>query len=130
MSKEARLAALEALYGAEARSGEPDLSGLSARAKRMVSGVVDHRDELDATLSTASRGWRVERMPVVDRCILRLALFELAHTDTPTAVAIDEAVELAKTYSTARSGRFVNGVLGALVDSGAVRGDDGPETTP
>jgi N utilization substance protein B len=58
-------------------------------------------------------------MPVVDRCVLRLAVYELTFTDTPTAVVIDEAVELAKTYSTARSGRFVNGVLGAIADAAA-----------
>jgi transcription antitermination protein NusB len=59
-------------------------------------------------------GWRVDRMPAVDRTILRLALYELRHTSTPLAVVIDEAVELAKRYSTERSGSFVNGVLGKL----------------
>ena len=66
---------------------------------------------------TAATGWRVERMPAVDRALLRLALFELRHTDTPVAVVISEAVELAKEYSTQRSGSFVNGVLGNLVGS-------------
>jgi N utilization substance protein B len=56
-------------------------------------------------------------MPAVDRNVLRLGLYELRYTDTPVGVAISEAVELAKTYSTERSGAFVNGVLGALVDA-------------
>jgi N utilization substance protein B len=82
----------------------------------MVEGVTKHQVDLDATITQASRGWRVERMPMVDRCVLRLAVYELTFTDTPVAVVIDEAVEIAKTYSTERSGRFVNGVLGAIAD--------------
>ncbi len=114
---EPRVAALEALYAAESTGAqEPDLEGLGGRAGRLAAGAWDRRAELDAELATASSGWRVERMPAVDRNILRLALYELRYTDTPLAVVIDEAVELAKTYSTSRSGAFVNGVLGALVD--------------
>ena len=111
------MAALEAMYAAESLDQAPEPEGLNARARRMVNGVDAHQDDLDAAIERASRGWRVDRMPVVDRCILRLAVYELTMTDTPTAVVIDEAVELAKTYSTARSGRFVNGVLGAIADS-------------
>jgi len=118
VSKEARIAALEVLYGAEASASEPDLKGLPARARRMVEGVTEHMDDLDAAITRASHGWRIERMPMVDRCILRLALYELTFTDTPVAVVIDEAVEITKTYSTERSGRFVNGVLGAIADAG------------
>lgn len=114
---EPRVAALEALYAAESTGAEkPDLDGLGRRAARLAAGTWDRRAQLDAEIATASSGWRVERMPAVDRNILRLALYELRHTDTPLAVVIDEAVELAKTYSTSRSGAFVNGVLGALVD--------------
>jgi N utilization substance protein B len=122
VSKEVRVAALEALYAAEAVGTGPDRSGLSARAKRLVDGVTAHRAELNELIAGVSRGWRIDRMPPVDRCVLRLAVYELVHTDTPPAVVIDEAVELAKTYSTARSGSFVNGILGALVDA---RGADG-----
>ena len=117
MSTEARVVALEALYAAESLGESPVGSDLPARAKRMVEGVATHLADLDGAIERASRGWRVDRMAVVDRCVLRLALFELLHTDTPTAVVIDQAVELAKTYSTARSGRFVNGVLGAIADA-------------
>ena len=128
MSKEARVAALEALYAAETLGTGPELSGLSSRAKRLVAGVADRLAELDGMIASVSKGWRIDRMPPVDRCVLRLALYELVHTDTPPAVVIDEAVELAKTYSTGRSGAFVNGVLGALVDGGIATEDGGSET--
>jgi N utilization substance protein B len=118
VSKEARVAALELLYAADVRGEVPNLEGAGGRARRMAEGVWHHLSELDEELSTASRGWRVERMPAVDRSVLRLALYELRHTDTPLAVVIDEAVELAKRYSTARSGSFVNGVLGKLAEVG------------
>lgn len=115
---EPRVAALEALYAAEAvASGEPDIAGLPKRAAALAMGTWAHRGELDAELQTAARGWRIERMPAVDRNILRLALYELRHTTTPTAVVISEAVALAKAYSTGRSGAFVNGVLGTLAAS-------------
>ena len=91
------------------------MAGLSARARKLVSGVWESRRELDKEIAAASTGWRLERMPAVDRAVLRLALFELRHTETPVGVVISEAVELAKQYSTARSGAFVNGVLAALV---------------
>jgi transcription antitermination protein NusB len=114
---EARELALEALYQADQRGLPPEdaVAGLPARAARMVRGVLEQRSELDRAIDRASSGWRVERMPVVDRAVLRLALYELRNQpSTPTAVVINEAVELAKTYSTERSGRFVNGVLSRL----------------
>jgi transcription antitermination protein NusB len=114
---EARELALEALYQADQRGLPPEdaVAGLPARAARMVRGVLEQRSELDQAIDRASSGWRVERMPVVDRAVLRLALYELRNQpSTPTAVVINEAVELAKTYSTERSGRFVNGVLSRL----------------
>ena len=122
MSKEARVGALEALYAAEALGEVPSHIGLAARSRRLVEGVLEHQADLDASITDASRGWRIERMPIVDRCVLRLALYELTFTDTPVAVVIDQAVELAKTYSTTRSGGFVNGVLGARAESIAAPG--------
>ncbi len=117
---ESRTAAFEALYAAETAGGnDPDLEGLPKRARDLAGGAWERRDELDAELSRASTGWRVDRMPAVDRSILRLGLYELRHTDTPVAVVISEAVELAKRYSTSKSGSFVNGVLGALVEGRA-----------
>ncbi len=114
---EARELALEALYQADQRGLSPDeaTAGLPGRAARMVKGVLEQQRELDQAIDRASVGWKVERMPVVDRAVLRLALYELRYEpSTPMPVVIDEAVELAKTYSTERSGRFVNGVLSKL----------------
>ncbi len=114
---EPRPAALDALYAAEAiDADQPEVEGLGRRARHLVSGTWLHRSELDAELAGASRDWRVERMPAVDRNILRLALFELRHTETPVGVVISEAVKLAKRYSTVRSGSFVNGILGNLAE--------------
>ena len=117
MSKrDARVIALEALYAADARREDPDPAELPSRPARLVAGVAEHRSELDQQIAAAASGWRIERMPAVDRNILRLSLYELRYTDTPVGVVISEAVELAKAYSTERSAAFVNGVLGALVD--------------
>jgi N utilization substance protein B len=78
----------------------------------LVRGVFDHRAELDEALTALSRNWRVERMAVVDRNIIRIALYELKHCEgVPVSVAINEAVELAKRYGTAEGAAFVNGLL-------------------
>jgi N utilization substance protein B len=112
----ARDQALAALYAADLRGGEPDLAGLSARAARYVTGTWAERARLDAAIAAAATGWRLERMPVVDRNVLRLALFELRRGDTPVGVVVSEAVNLAKRFSTERSGAFVNGVLSKLIE--------------
>jgi transcription antitermination protein NusB len=84
-------------------------------ASRLVLGTLEHRDELDAKLSERSEHWRLGRMAAVDRNLLRLGLYELLfETDTPHAVVIDEAVEIAKKFSTPSSGPFVNGVLDGI----------------
>jgi transcription antitermination protein NusB len=81
----------------------------------LVDGAAAHRDELDAVIAANARGWTLQRMPVIDLTVLRIAAFELFHRpDVPTAVVLDEAVELAKRFSTDDSGRFVNGVLAAI----------------
>ena len=81
-------------------------------AAMLVSGVREHRDEIDAFIEQLSEGWTLDRQPAVDRNILRIALFEIKYSESaPPIVAVDEAVELAKKYSTAESGKFVNGVL-------------------
>jgi N utilization substance protein B len=81
----------------------------------LVTGVDRLRAELDGRIGQAAERWTVERMPLVDRNLLRLATFELvARPEVPTAVVVDQAVELAKLLSTADSGRFVNGVLGRV----------------
>lgn len=82
----------------------------------LVEGVQEHRARIDAILGEYAEGWTVERMPDVDRAVLRLGVYEvLWRTDVPDAVAIDEAVELAKTLSTDESPRFVNGVLARVL---------------
>ncbi len=81
-------------------------------AMALVKGVMSRRDEIDAHLGGQADHWRLERMAAVDRNILRLALFELLfERDTPPAVVIDEAVEIAKRFGSERSSQFVNGVL-------------------
>ena len=114
---EPRDVALEALYELETR-GAHELEGLTGRAARLVAGVLENREDLDHEIESASDNWSVARMPVIDRSILRLGLFELRHDkNVPTGVIVSEAVRLARTYSTERSGSFVNGVLASLARS-------------
>ncbi len=81
----------------------------------LVEGVGDHLDEIDATIRAYAQGWTLERMPSLDRALLRIGVFELTYRpDVPTGAVISEAVELAKTFSTDDSGRFVNGLLSAV----------------
>jgi len=81
-------------------------------AQRLVRGVSDHRETLDALIESCSTNWRVRRMPVVDRNILRLAAFELRHCeDIPGTVAVNEAVELAKQFGGEETRSFVNGIV-------------------
>ena len=118
---EAREQAVMLLYEAEQRgidvavllAERPVVSG--ELTSLLVNGVESCRGELDAAITRHARGWTLERMPVLDREILRIGMFELGHrSDVPTAVVIDEAVELAKRFSTDDSGKFVNGVLAAF----------------
>lgn len=80
-------------------------------ATALVEGTTAHLDAIDALLASSARNWRLARMPVVDRLIMRMAIYELAYTETPTAVVIDEAIELARTFSADEAVAFVNGVL-------------------
>jgi transcription antitermination protein NusB len=87
-------------------------------AQQLVLGVEAHGDEIDAMLRKYSEHWALERMPVIDRTLLRLGVFELCWMpDVPTAAVITEAVELAKQYSTKDSGRFVNGLLARIAEA-------------
>ena len=82
----------------------------------LVMGVERHQVQIDGLLSRFAQGWSIERMPALDRAILRVGMYELGHEpEVPTAVVLNEAVELANSYSTDDSGRFVNGVLAAVV---------------
>jgi len=126
--RRARERALELLYEAETKDLSPTqlLAELPVApeqyASQLVSGVERRAGEVNGLLGRHAMGWTVERMPMVDRCVLRIAAYELLEElDVPVAVVLDEAVELAKTYSTEDSGRYVNGVLSAV--AGEVRGD-------
>ena len=81
-------------------------------ARELVEGTRFHQEAIDATIEAAAANWELKRMAVIDRNVLRLGVFELLHRpDVPPAVTINEAVELAKRYSTKESGSFVNGIL-------------------
>ena len=87
-------------------------------ADRLRHGVSDHRQRLDGLIGRFAPAWPVTQLPIVDRNILRIALFELLHNPaTPPKAAIDEAVELAKVFGSDSSARFVNGVLGSVMAS-------------
>lgn len=124
----AREAALRALYEIEVGKLDSDSAvadtlanttlqpDLAEYARAAVVGICKHRASLDDLLAGCLKGWDLPRVAVVDRNVLRLAAFELFHCPSiPPAVTINEAVDLVKRYSTAESGRFVNGVLGELV---------------
>ncbi|MFD5214866.1 transcription antitermination factor NusB [Microbacterium sp. NPDC058345] len=126
----ARKRALDILFSADVRgdevsvvlaaaaqraAGEPSREASWLYARDIVDGIIDHSDEIDEQITTHSRDWRIERMPAVDRALLRIGTWEILFNDeVPTAVAIDEAVELAKELSTEDSGAFVHGVLARI----------------
>jgi transcription antitermination factor NusB len=107
--------------------GSPE--SIKAFSRLLVAGVCEHREDLDRFISQASEHWRLERMSLVDRNVLRLGLYELLHVrDIPAKVSIDEAVELGKRFGNEESGAFINGVLDAihrrLVKEGALEAKD------
>jgi len=118
---DARERVLYLLYEADAKGISP-IDALALQliepdelTAALVSGVAEHAAAIDTAIAARAKGWTLARMPVVDVNILRLATFELMERQhVPVAVVIDEAVELAKRFSTDDSGRFVNGVLAAL----------------
>ena len=122
----ARKRAVDLLFEADARGidpvtlvserlGSPEVPPINDYTVRLVEGVTEHRDRIDDLIAEHAEGWTLQRMPAVDRAVLRLGLYELLWVDdVPAAVAIDEAVELAKILSTDDSPRFVNGVLARL----------------
>ena len=97
----------DTLYSEEEPARDPFVADL-------VRGTVKHVAKIDEQISKHAQHWRMERMPVVDRNILRLAVYEMTHGGTPAAVAIDEALELARKFSNEESVQFVNGVLDAI----------------
>jgi transcription antitermination protein NusB len=101
---------------AEAARQKVRIEDAFAYAQDLVRGTVDHREEIDAMIRGQADNWRLERMPPVDRNILRLAIYEMLYEhDTPKLVVVDEAIELAKKFGSEQSGRFVNGLLDGLL---------------
>ena len=104
-------AGLEELYAAyDHDHGEP----VSEFMRSRVEGAWDDREQIDKAIDAAAEGWSADRMAVLERSILRLAVWELRASDVPPAVAIDEAVDLAKRYASPEAGALVNGVLGRI----------------
>jgi len=130
LRRRARIVALQALFEIDSVGHHPEIV-LQERlaetplpengqkfARLLVRGVITHLKELDALISKYAPAWPLDQMPIIDRNILRLALFELGYVEsTPFKVAIDEAVELAKIFGSDSSPRFVNGVLGSIVSN-------------
>ncbi|KTS03829.1 MULTISPECIES: transcription antitermination factor NusB [Microbacterium] len=111
---------LPIMLAAEAKraSSEPDRQASWLYARDIVDGVIDNRDAIDEQITTFAKDWSLQRMPAVDRALLRIGTWEILYNDeVPTAVAIDEAVELAKEFSTDDSGSFVHGVLARIARS-------------
>ena len=135
-----RKRALDVLFAADVRgtSAEESLEAEALRAaarperasswpyaRDIVRGVIDHADEIDGLIADHSTAWPLDRMPAVDRGILRLAVWELRwNPEVPTGVAVDEAVELAKELSTDDSPKFVNGLLTAIAKAPVGAGPD------
>ncbi len=108
--EEAIAAYYDTLYSEESRVRPQQ----EAFVNELVAGTVAKVDDIDRQIASHAEHWRLERMPTVDRNILRLAVYEMMYLDTPAAVAIDEALELARRYSNEESVQFVNGVLDAV----------------
>jgi N utilization substance protein B len=125
--RKARTLALQALYEIDTSGHKADdVTGRllaeedfteenEAFVRDIVSGVIENKDKLDQSIREHAPAWPIEQLPVIDRNILRLAIFEiLIDNRVPVKVAINEAVELAKTFGADRSSKFVNGVLGSI----------------
>ncbi|MGV8875935.1 MAG: transcription antitermination factor NusB [Rhodoglobus sp.] len=129
----ARKRALDLMYGADVRGetinqalaaessramNDPARATSWAYAQQVVVGITEHGDEIDELIETYSQGWPLNRMPAVDRALLRIGLWEILYNDeVPAGVAISEAVESAKTHSTEDSAGFINGLLGRIAAS-------------
>ena len=134
----AREVALQALYQEDVNPattpadiedfvrGRMDAPDLQDFALSLVSGVRRHRVEVDQILTRTADNWTLGRMAATDRNVLRLGAFELLHTDTPHAVIIDEAVELAKRFGGKQSAQFVNGVLDRVLSHREKPGESAP----
>lgn len=115
------------IAGEESSAEEASSPEALSYAEELVKGVQAHQADIDELIAGYADRWAIQRMPVVDRTVLRMALFELLwRDDIPVPVAINEAVELVKELSTDDSGRFVNGLLGRIVEKKQANGRQGP----
>jgi len=125
--RKARIAALQALYeldctkhkveetSARLRAGETLTQEALSFSEELVKGVLQHKSELDALIEKLAPAFPVEQMPIIDKNILRLAIFEILFSkETPLKVAINEAIELAKGFGSDSSPRLINGILGSI----------------
>ena len=146
----AREAALQVLYALDLRAASEDPSQLPEQiaaalsamrenfeipnqavqfSEELVRGVVEKHEEIDACIAKAAANWRIERMAIVDRNILRISVYEMQQGKTPVAVAIDEAIELARRYGDDPSPKFINGILDAIAKTNRfVRATSTPDT--
>lgn len=103
---------------ADLAAGRQNQDEIFGYAREIVQGIVDQHDEIDDLLESFSQGWALDRMPNLDRAILRVAVWEiLFNPDVPDAVAVNEAVEMAKDLSTDDSGSFINGLLSRITST-------------
>lgn len=143
---QARTIALQSLYEWDFYGGERDLHEMLERnledlapgldekdfSRKIAFGVLEHKDEIDGAITAFAPDWPLQKITTVDRNVLRIGTYELLHNfDIPSKVAINEAIELAKTYGGESSGKFVNGVLGAVyrdqLAKGVVKASDAPK---
>ena len=128
--RRARTAALQVLYEIDGARHKPERvlqerlrqdntpAPVAIYARRLVEGIIDQKDQIDNIIATHAPAWPIMQMAMVDRNLLRVAIYEMTVEDeTPTKAAINEAVELAKIYGSNSSSRFVNGVLGSVVNA-------------
>ena len=103
--------------GDDDKDPDPDIAqAVRPFAEQLVNGVYAHRDELDRMIVAASENWRLERMSIIDRNVLRIALFEMLYRiEIPPKVSINEAIDLGKTFGSPDSGAFINGILDHLL---------------
>ena len=125
---EAREQALTALYAADTLDADViDTSEMSARAATLAESTWSNRETIDRAIVASASHWRIERMAVVDRNILRIGTYELKYMGISIGIVIDEAVELAKKFSTAKSPAFINGVLSAVATTDLPEPPEQPE---
>ena len=128
--RKARVVALQVLYEIDGARHDPERAfdnrlreqslspAAEAFARKLLEGVIQHRAEIDKTISTYATAWPIKQVAILDRNILRLAVFEIMiDVQTPPKVAINEAVELGKIFGSDNSAKFVNGVLGSVMEN-------------